>query len=260
MTKQNERPESPADAKASFHPNDVAERMNAAQEKLNEFLASIETVDAARFINLIRANIWERLNDVEGRIVRHERFGRLEEANKYSRFRSFYARTLEASDAATTLLMFGLALPEILADFANDGALQALKEIVELSTNNDDSKPETVFQAIVARANEAIAGLEPIREVETQTAIIRDGDLTEDLASVAREAAKRAANPSDPQRTTVQVFPDGNQFCAVRPGFVNLQESIAGFGDTEADAVASLINAERVASSTNAARNLPPGV
>jgi hypothetical protein len=33
---------------------------------------------------------------------------------------------------------------------------------------------------------------------------------------------------------------DGNQFCATTDAFDNLQESPAGFGDTEADAVADL--------------------
>lgn len=37
-----------------------------------------------------------------------------------------------------------------------------------------------------------------------------------------------------------RVFKDGNAFCAVRPDFVNLQESPAGFGETEALARAAL--------------------
>jgi len=34
---------------------------------------------------------------------------------------------------------------------------------------------------------------------------------------------------------------DGNQWCATMPGFINLQESNAGFGDTPSDAIADLI-------------------
>lgn len=34
---------------------------------------------------------------------------------------------------------------------------------------------------------------------------------------------------------------DGNQWCATMPGFINLQESNAGFGDTPAKAIADLI-------------------
>ena len=38
----------------------------------------------------------------------------------------------------------------------------------------------------------------------------------------------------------VRVFKDGNAWCAVRPGFVNLQESTAGFGDTKDEALKNL--------------------
>jgi hypothetical protein len=37
---------------------------------------------------------------------------------------------------------------------------------------------------------------------------------------------------------------DGNKWCATRGDYVNLQESPAGFGDTELDAIADLIRAE----------------
>lgn len=39
---------------------------------------------------------------------------------------------------------------------------------------------------------------------------------------------------------TVRVFLDGNQYCAVRPDFVNLQESPAGFGTTKEQAKVAL--------------------
>jgi hypothetical protein len=41
-----------------------------------------------------------------------------------------------------------------------------------------------------------------------------------------------------------QVYVDGNMWCAVGPGFVNLQESSAGFGNTPALAVAGLVMTE----------------
>lgn len=39
---------------------------------------------------------------------------------------------------------------------------------------------------------------------------------------------------------SVRVYMDGNMFCAVRPDFVNLQESPAGFGATKEEAIAEL--------------------
>lgn len=39
---------------------------------------------------------------------------------------------------------------------------------------------------------------------------------------------------------TVRVFMDGNQFCAVKPDFDNLQESPAGFGETKEEAIQNL--------------------
>ncbi len=48
-------------------------------------------------------------------------------------------------------------------------------------------------------------------------------------------------------QTQVNVFLDGNAWCATLDGFVNLQESVAGFGKTPAEAVANLLeNAERI--------------
>ena len=43
----------------------------------------------------------------------------------------------------------------------------------------------------------------------------------------------------------VRFYQDGTQRCAVRPDFVNLQESPAGFGDTDAEALAALEAAEK---------------
>ncbi len=37
-----------------------------------------------------------------------------------------------------------------------------------------------------------------------------------------------------------RVFRDGNAWCAVRPDFIDLQVSDAGFGDTRAAAIANL--------------------
>ena len=48
-------------------------------------------------------------------------------------------------------------------------------------------------------------------------------------------------------QTQVNVFLDGNAWCATLDGFVNLQESVAGFGDTPRAAVANLLeNAEAI--------------
>lgn len=46
---------------------------------------------------------------------------------------------------------------------------------------------------------------------------------------------------------TTRVFRDGNQYCAVYPGFINLQESLAGFGDTPELARQELENARMAA-------------
>lgn len=48
---------------------------------------------------------------------------------------------------------------------------------------------------------------------------------------------------SDPSTYTIQR--DGAQWCATRAGFVNVQESVAGFGDSPAAALAELEAAER---------------
>lgn len=37
------------------------------------------------------------------------------------------------------------------------------------------------------------------------------------------------------------VYRDGDKWCSVGPGFINMQESDAGFGDTPADATAALV-------------------
>jgi len=43
------------------------------------------------------------------------------------------------------------------------------------------------------------------------------------------------------QTDGVRIFRDGDQWCAVYPDFVNLQESLAGFGDTPAAARKALL-------------------
>ena len=40
----------------------------------------------------------------------------------------------------------------------------------------------------------------------------------------------------------IRVFMDGDQFCAVKPDFINLQESPAGFGNTREEAIKELQN------------------
>lgn len=44
--------------------------------------------------------------------------------------------------------------------------------------------------------------------------------------------------------TSVRVFRDGDQWCAVGHSFINLQESPAGFGDTRVAALLSLSGAQ----------------
>jgi predicted Zn-ribbon and HTH transcriptional regulator len=44
----------------------------------------------------------------------------------------------------------------------------------------------------------------------------------------------------------VRIFKDGNMWCAVRDPFINLQESDAGFGEKEVDALQELKKAEMV--------------
>lgn len=39
---------------------------------------------------------------------------------------------------------------------------------------------------------------------------------------------------------TIRVFMDGDQFCAVKPDFINLQESPVGFGNTKKEAIQAL--------------------
>lgn len=43
----------------------------------------------------------------------------------------------------------------------------------------------------------------------------------------------------------IRVYPDGDKWCATRPGFTNQQECPVGFGDTEQDAIADLIRQEK---------------
>lgn len=42
------------------------------------------------------------------------------------------------------------------------------------------------------------------------------------------------------------VFLDGNQWCATMQDFVNLQESLAGFGNNPSEAIAKLMDQEMV--------------
>ena len=44
--------------------------------------------------------------------------------------------------------------------------------------------------------------------------------------------------------TEIKTFMDGKAWCATRPDFVNLQESLAGFGETEAEAIENLLETE----------------
>jgi len=59
-----------------------------------------------------------------------------------------------------------------------------------------------------------------------------------------QSADNYACNPGkDPEwwETQVNVFLDGNAWCATLDGFVNLQQSVAGFGATPSEAVENLL-------------------
>jgi hypothetical protein len=45
--------------------------------------------------------------------------------------------------------------------------------------------------------------------------------------------------------TDINVMLDGNAWCAYRDGFIDLQESIAGYGDSPREAVEELLKQER---------------
>lgn len=47
-----------------------------------------------------------------------------------------------------------------------------------------------------------------------------------------------------PSIDAIRFVRDGDMWCAFRPGFVNLQESIAGFGPTQAQAEVDLVRGE----------------
>lgn len=57
----------------------------------------------------------------------------------------------------------------------------------------------------------------------------------------ANQFACSAGPAPDWWETQVNVFRDGDAWCATLDGFVNLQESVAGFGKTPRDAVADLL-------------------
>jgi hypothetical protein len=67
-----------------------------------------------------------------------------------------------------------------------------------------------------------------------------------DKSSTRREQWYGVKQSPGQKRGEVAVFfQDGNQQCAVRPDFINLQESLAGFGDTNAKALEALEASER---------------
>lgn len=50
----------------------------------------------------------------------------------------------------------------------------------------------------------------------------------------------RAAPPPAARSRGFRIYPDGDQWCAVPPDFVSLQESVAGFGCTPSEALEAL--------------------
>ena len=75
------------------------------------------------------------------------------------------------------------------------------------------------------------------RDVEDGGVIISRGTLT----AVVERFFELLAQPSGPADDGYHVFKDGNSWCAVGAGFVNLQESKAGFGHTPLVALSELI-------------------
>lgn len=73
-------------------------------------------------------------------------------------------------------------------------------------------------------------------------------DLCSDCAPVVHKAlndiGERKGKPDESAipHDAVCIFKDGNQWCAVFGDFVNLQESVAGFGPTFNDAIDDLNN------------------
>jgi hypothetical protein len=53
-----------------------------------------------------------------------------------------------------------------------------------------------------------------------------------------------ALEPMTLPKDTIHIFKDGDQYCAVRTGFLNLQESLAGFGETHTRAAHNLMYKE----------------
>lgn len=43
----------------------------------------------------------------------------------------------------------------------------------------------------------------------------------------------------------IRIFRDGASWCAVRPGFINLQESLSGFGESVEAAISALLAVEQ---------------
>lgn len=68
-------------------------------------------------------------------------------------------------------------------------------------------------------------------------------------ASSPSNFACSAGDCPDWWNTDINVFKDGSAWCATRDGFIDLQVSIAGFGDSPKNAVADLIKNEKLQNS-----------
>jgi len=75
-------------------------------------------------------------------------------------------------------------------------------------------------------------------------AMLATGDNPPDIVEVNRLRGLNDRFHSDLEWRreigAVTVFKDGDQWCAVMPDFINLQESVAGFGKTVEEAIAEL--------------------
>lgn len=81
------------------------------------------------------------------------------------------------------------------------------------------------------------------------------GELRNKKKNEAQEKAEEVTEGIEDSLTdkdeTINVFMDGDKFCATRRDFINLQESLAGFGDTEKEAIEHLKEGEQIATETN---------
>ena len=90
----------------------------------------------------------------------------------------------------------------------------------------------------------ALWPLDPQNREHAWAILVEAKALGANEARIKELAEKWQCNDEDAdnyaERVCCDLFMDGNQWCAVRRNFENLQESPAGFGDTKLEAMAEL--------------------